>query len=202
MIVNAQTNKEIKIDKLTTDFIKELQSRKIDTICIYENYCVGEGPKTYEPSLHENKPFCIEEFPNDPVYVLWKENGKNYLTKISICFEYSKTTVPTHDFWNIYFSNEKVIKKEEIKPFEYRPQSNNGKLKYMTMVDHSCHQNFRILINKKIIDKNFDDFNLQEKNNHEININYTHNKNLKSKFIIDDLKKVTSGTELEIYSQR
>lgn len=101
------------------------------------------------------------------------------------------------------FSNEKTIKKEEIKPFEYKPPSNNGKLKnIIIMVDHSCHQNFKFLINNKIIEKNFDDFDLQEKNNQETNINYTHNKNLKSKLIIDDLKKVTLETELEIYLKR
>lgn len=103
LIVNGQTNKEVKIGKLTTDFIKDLQARKIDTICVYENYCVGEGIKTYEPSLLQSQAFCMEDFPNNPVYIFWKENGKNYLTKINTCFEYSKTILLTNDFWNIYF---------------------------------------------------------------------------------------------------
>src|ERR1700749_136740 len=93
---NAQTNKAIDIDKLTSDFNKELQSRKIDTICVYENYCIGEGPKTYEASLLNSKNFCMEDFPNNPVYIFWKEKGENYLTKINICFEYSKIIVPTN----------------------------------------------------------------------------------------------------------
>jgi len=202
IIGNAQIKKEVNIDKLTSDFIKNLQSQKIDTICVYENYCIGGGIKTYDPNTIDNKDFCMEDFPNDPVFISWIEKGKTYLTKISICFEYSKTLLPTTNFWNVYFSNQNLINKEEVKQFENKPASNNGKLKHIISVDHSCHQTFKILINGEIIKKHFDSFDLEERNNQEININYAHNKNLKSKFIIDALKEVTSATELKINLKR
>lgn len=75
-IGNAQTNKEIDIDKLTSDFIKDLQSKKIDIICVYENYCVG-CERTYDSSKIYDEETCEDELKHEPAYVFWKEKERH-----------------------------------------------------------------------------------------------------------------------------
>lgn len=177
---NAQTNSKITIESLVSNYVKELQSQKINTICVYESYCVGYE-MTYDEPINGTKETCIDYLTNKPVYVFWKEDGKTFLTKINYCWEFSKIEVLKDDFWTIYFSNKDIINKEQIKKFAY--------------VDHSCHNDFKFLIKNKIIEKHFDDFDLLKEYNSNINTNYNHNINLKSKTIIDILKKITSEAE-------
>ncbi|CAM3470550.1 hypothetical protein [Flavobacterium chungbukense] len=193
---NAQTNQKVSIDELVSDYIKELQNQKIDTMCIYKSYCVG-SIMTYDEPLIGTKETCIDYLTNEPVYVFCKEDGKTFLTKINYCWKFSKIEILKDDLWNLYFSHKVLIDIEEIKPFEYRPPTIDGKkiIRYISDVDHSCHKNFEILINNKKIEKDFDFYKLEEKNNSGININYQHNINLKSKLVIDILEKTTSEAE-------
>ena len=193
LLGNAQNNPEVKInvEDLVSDYLKKLQSRKIDTICVYENYCIG-SIKIYDASQFENKDFCIEDFPNDPVYIFWLEKGRKYLTKISICDEYAESLDDDNIFWHIYFPNNDIIEKEEIKRFQYKTSK---KEVYTIMRNHSCHQNLKFLIDSRIIEKRFDFFNLMKEDDAKVNINYNHNINLKSKQLIDILEKITSKAE-------
>ena len=198
---NAQSNPEVKlnVEDLVSNYIKQLQSRKIDTICVYENYCVG-SIKIYKASLLDSKDFCMEDFPNEPVYIFWIEKGRKYLTKISICAEYAESLDDNNIFWHMYFPNKDIIEKEEIKNFEVIAPGETGETRYTLMVDHSCQNNFKLLINGKIIEKRFDSFDLQKTNgsfsNDQLyNINYEYNVNLKSKLIIDILERITSEAE-------
>lgn len=193
LLGNAQNNPEAKInvEDLVSNYIKQLQSRKIDTICIYEDFCVG-SVKAYDVNLFENMDFCMEDFPNDPVYIFWLDKGRKYLTKISICDEYAGNLDDDNIFWHMYFPNNDIVEKEEIKQFAY---NESGKQIYHLMVDHSCHKNFKLLIGNQIIEKHFDSFNLKKEDDGKININYDHNINLLSKRIIDILSKISSEAE-------
>ncbi|MCP2027602.1 hypothetical protein L1276_002762 [Flavobacterium sp. HSC-32F16] len=190
-IGNAQTNLGINTEDLVSNYIKLLQSRKADTICVYESYCVG-SIKVYDVSPSEVNNFCMEDFPNDPVYIFWIEKGRKYLTKISICAEYNESLDDENIFWHMFFPNKDIIEKEEIKRFAYK--ESNNKI-YHSAVSHSCHQNFKILLGSQIIKKRFDSFNLQKENGSKTNINYDHNINLRSKQVIDILKKTISEAE-------
>ena len=64
------------------------------------------------------------------------------------------------------------------------------------MIDHSHHQNFRIIINNQIVEKRFDDFDLQKSDdNEQININYKHNINLQSKILVDLISNLILSNE-------
>lgn len=193
---NAQTNQKLNINELVSNYIKELQNKKIDTICIYESYCVGYV-MTFDEPLVGSKETCTDYLTNEPIYIFWKEDGKTFLTKINYCWEFSKIEIYQDNFWKIYFSNKKNIEKERVKPFEFETFENSKNVKHLKMVDHSCHRNFKVLIKGETIEKRFDEFALQEKDEYspELNINYEHNINLKSKQIIDILKKTTSEAE-------
>ncbi len=191
---NTQTNKEIDIDKLVSDFIKDLQNQKIDTICVYENYCIG-CREIYDSNLPTNKKLTLED--NYPVYVFWKEKGETYLNKISIDFEFSKMSISKNAFWNIYFTNEKNIKNEVVKNYEYETTENSKKAIHQVTVDHSGHRNFKFIINGRIVEQKITSFDLIKKDEYspKSNMNYDHNIKLKSKLIMDDLEKIVSEAE-------
>jgi hypothetical protein len=195
-IGNTQNIPNDNLDKLVSNFTKELIEKKIDTICIFESYSVG-AEITFDVSKlndREKQELCRDELINQPVFVFWKEKGKTFLTKINNCFEYSEIDVSEDDFWGIYFENINVIEKEKIKNFEYESYKNGKKISSPIFRDHSYHQNFKFVVNNKIIAKYFDDFKLENAtDNFEdkrlYNINYNHNNGLISKKIIDILEK-------------
>ncbi|MBS7254343.1 hypothetical protein [Flavobacterium branchiicola] len=191
---HAQTNPEITIDDLVSNYIQELQSRKIDTICIYENYCIG-CELTYNSSKIYDEETCTDELHQEPAYIFWKEKSKTYFSKINYCYEYSKIILENDTFWQIYFSNKTIIENELVKPFEYITTEKSKKAKYTLAVSNSSFQNLKFITNGNITEKQFDNFDLQKEERNFVNINYKNNINLKSKLIVDILEKTTSGAE-------
>ncbi|MFB9076957.1 hypothetical protein ACFFLS_22905 [Flavobacterium procerum] len=196
---NAQTNNEINIDDLVINYIKELQSRKIDTICVYEDYCIG-CELTYESSKLYDEETCKDELKQQPAYIFWKEKGKTYLTKINTCFEYPGIIISKDNFWEIYFSKITTIKKEVVKSFSYETFENNKKSISILRATHSSYQVFKMINKGKSTIKVFDHFKLRQTcdifpDKLLYNISYQHNINLKSKLIIDLLEKITSEAE-------
>ena len=194
-IGNTQNIPNDNLDKLVSNFTKELIEKKIDTICIYESYSVG-SEITFEISElneREKQELCRDELINQPVFVFWKEKGKTFLNKINSCFEYSAIEILEDELWKIYFENTIAIEKEKVKNFEYESFINGKKISSPIFRDHSYHQNFKFIINNKIVEKYFDNFKLQNetdnfKDKRLYNINYNHNTTLKSKKIIDILE--------------
>jgi len=194
-IGNAQSYSEGKIEQFVSDYIKNLQLNKIDTICVYESYCVGYV-MTFDSSIFDDPEKCTDDQTNSPVYLFWKEKGKTFLSKVNYCYEYSEIMISNDRFWEIYFSNKDIIENEKFKRFEYESEVNSKKKVYILGVDHTSHNNFKFIINNKIIEKRFNNFDLQkDHNSKEININYNNNINLKSKSIIELLKQITSEAE-------
>ncbi|MBE8727088.1 hypothetical protein [Flavobacterium hungaricum] len=99
---NSQTNTKLNIDDLVSNYIKELQSRKIDTISVYESYCVG-CVMTFDSPLNDDAEKCIDDLTNSPVFIFWKEKEKTFLSKANYCYEYSKILIRNDNFWQIYF---------------------------------------------------------------------------------------------------
>ena len=172
--------------------MNELKQKKVDTICVFEDYSIG-SIQVFDKDSENN--YCEFEFENPPTYIFWKQNGKTFLTKKDNCFEYSTTAIDAEKIWKNYFKNEKEIKEEKVKNFQFVEIENGKKTILDIMVDHSHHQNFKFIINGKINEKRFDDFDLQRNNESEININYEHNTNLKSKFLANEISKLILENE-------
>lgn len=184
-IVNSQSISNENLDKLVSNFTQKLLDKNINTICIYESYCVG-CEITFDDT---NQELCIDEAENQPVFIFWEDNGKTFINKINRCYEYLDIEIPNDDFWKIYFKNSKIIEKEKIKNFEFVENKKGKKTTFSISVDHSYHQNFKFIVNNKTISKYFDEFDLSKESNALYNINYTHNNRLISKQIIDTLEK-------------
>ncbi|MFV8268788.1 hypothetical protein ACNQGP_02490 [Flavobacterium sp. GT2N3] len=194
-IGNSQNISNDNLDKLVSNFIKKLVEKKIDTVCIYESYCVGCDITFDFSNLNdkEKQELCRDELINQPVFVFWKEKGKTFITKINNCYEYSEIEGFEDDFWVIYFENINIIEKEKIKNFQYKFYRNGKKTYSSIFRDHSDYQSFKFILNNKIVAKYFDNFKLENATDNfdkkRYNMNYTHNNSLISKKIIDILEK-------------
>lgn len=169
------------------NFLLELKKQKIDTICQFEDYSVGYYRVYTDDELKE---YCKFE----PTYIFWKDKGKTFLTKKDSCFEYSIVEIDADKIWKNYFDNRKSIKIEKIKNFQFVEVKNGKKTILTTMIDHSHHQNFKFILKNEIVEKKFDDFDLEkfdgDGKGKNYNINYEHNINLKSKILIDKIDEL------------
>jgi hypothetical protein len=181
-----------QLDSIVTDFVKEIQSKNIDTICIYKDYCVG---CVY--SIFDEEKRCNYSSIYIPTYILWIKKGKTFLTKKDNCFNYSTIEIDAANLWRLFFRHQKQIKREKVKMFEYIVYENQKKTVYFIMRDHSNHQDFKMIINGDIISMNFDEFDLEKKCDGSVNINYLYNQKLKGKKIIDELNQLTRNIEKE-----
>jgi hypothetical protein len=186
----GQGNSPEHLDTLVTNYVKELQSQNIDTICIYKDYCVG----CVYP-LKDEVDRCACSIIYIPTYIFWINQGKTFLSKKDNCFDYSIIEIDSTSLWKVFFKNKNYIKKEKVKPFEYIVYKNNKKKVYGISIDHSIHRDFEIMINEDSFSMKFDEFDLQKKSDEDVNINYEHNKNLKGKMLVDELKKLTCEIE-------
>ena len=185
----------------TDQFLKELKLKKIDTICTFIDYSVGSIQIF---NKNEEDKYCELDYDNLPTFILWKENGKTFLTKTDNCFKYSTLEINAEKIWQCYFENEKIIKTEKVKSFQFVEIKNGKKRILNSMVDHSHHQKFKIIAKNEIIEKHFDDFDLKKtaQNGNEININYKNNIYLKSKKLIDKISNIVLENENSLTKKR
>ena len=130
-----------EVDLLANKFIITLKAKNIDTVCIYQSYCIG----------------CVYNFKDKdrcnfkglvylPTYILWLDNGKTFMTKKDNCFDYSTIEIQKDGFWNFYFRNQDTIKKETIKEPQFKVIENGQEKIHSSFIDHSHHQNIKIII--------------------------------------------------------
>ncbi len=178
------------LDTLVSDYVKGLRIRNIDTICIYQNYFIGGFEE-----VKNDSDWCNYSYAYIPTYIFWQTGEKTFLSKKDNCFDYSVMEIRSLGFWKIYFANQNTIKKERVKPFQYQYLKNGKTLTAMVSVDHSGHQDFKIFIGNDTTEMTFDSFDLQQRNKGESNLNFEHNKNLKSKQLIDKIHEVVQEIE-------
>ena len=161
-----------QLDSLVKKYTQNLRKSGVDTLCVYEEYCIG--CLFYS---NENKNMCLEKISFLPTYIFWKQHGKTFMTKKDACFEYSVKNISNDVFWYYYLKNRDKIKKEELKAPQYK-EIINGKEKIHSIdVDHSVY--FRIMLNmgKDSVTKDINNFYFTKELgvNGEKNINYDYN---------------------------
>jgi hypothetical protein len=172
--VSAQNSSE-HLDTVVRTFIKSLNSKGIDTVLIYQDYCVG--------CVHSFKPgedICVFKGFFIPTYILWLDNGQTYMTKKDNCFDYSIISIRTDSVWRFLFSNKKSLDTEEIKIPQYIVITNGKEKIYSTFIDHSAHEGIALTVGiDTIINRDLDEYYFSEliASGDQKNINYSHNMN-------------------------
>jgi len=163
---------QYKLDSIVQKYTQNLHTKGIDTFCIYSEYCIG-------CLLHHPKGnnLCLENYSSLPTYIFWKDNGKTFITRKDICFDYSTQIITNDSFWNYFISNKSKIKKEELKLPQYIENINGKKEIQSININHSIYFQITMKINSESVVKKINSFYLTEELGikGEKNINYDYN---------------------------
>ncbi|MFI5161151.1 MAG: hypothetical protein ACHQHN_07730 [Sphingobacteriales bacterium] len=164
---------QIRIDSV----VSKLKKSQIDTICVYQGYCVGcfitwkgIGGKCNYDGFYTT------------AYILWKKVGVSYITLLNSCFNYSTTKVVPNDLWTFCTGNIELIKSEAIKSFSIEQLQDGKKIIVPIKVDHSYHEVVRLIIRNEETTKYLDDYDFEKTNisGNKANVNYEYNINTKT----------------------
>src|SRR4051812_36882232 len=81
--VKCQNTSKEHLDSLVNNFVTELRTKGIDTICIFEDYFTHG-----QAFIGAKSDWCDTKSQYLPVYFLWRQNNKTYLSKKDNCFDF------------------------------------------------------------------------------------------------------------------
>jgi len=187
-------------DRVINDRIKyqlaALRKEGVDTICIYQEYCVG-----CEVRWKNKDDRCNYVGYYISAHIYWKKNGLSYMTAKDNCFDYSTVKIIADSLWR-YFRNINEIRNEVIKPPQYAKTENDTTRIFDSTIDHSFRQNITMIVYEDIVEKNFDEYNFEKTVDvagRHLNINYEYNLNTSSKklqLFLDSLTKELAKRKL------
>ena len=161
-----------QLDSLISTFTTNLKKKKVDTILVYKQFCIG---CLFQPVKDGN--LCLENFASLPTYVFWKEKGKTLATRKDICFDYSVQEIAHDSIWTYYLANQGKIRKEELKEPQYIETVNGKKLTRTVTVDHSIYFHLTIIMAGSSLIKEINSFYFSPflGPDDTVNINYKYN---------------------------
>jgi|ERR1043165_1806769 hypothetical protein len=182
----AQNTSKEHLDSLVNSFVAELRGKGVDTLLTFEDYWTPG-----QAFIGSKSDWCESKSTYVPVYFLWKQNGKTYLSKKDNCFDFSTAEVYATSIWQYYMAHDREIKKEKNKPFQIATIV-NGKTSITTVGDENPgRRNLKLMMGNDSIIKRFDTFQLlaSTKNGSETltNANYQNNISQLSKKLVDML---------------
>src|SRR5690606_4497454 len=136
----AQNTNE-RLDTLVQDFVQQLFEKNIDTVCVYQKFCVG-----YSITWKNEKDKCNFKGLLVSSYIIWLDKGQTFMTKKDNCFDYSTIKFRNEPFWDFYFANKYTIAKEEIKLPQFIEVVKGEKQIMSSSIDHSCHQQIKVFL--------------------------------------------------------
>ena len=161
-----------QLDSIVKKYAQNLRANKIDTLCIYNEYCIG-----CLFQLVSGTNLCTENFSSLPTYIFWKDMGKTFVTRKDRCFDYSTQIITDDTFWHYYFANRNKIKKEELKTPQY-VEMVNGKKETRTLdIDNSIYFRITVQTGNDFVTKDINSFFFTKElgPTGEMNINYEYN---------------------------
>lgn len=138
------------LKRQTDSLASALRGGGVDTICIYEDYCVGcRGSWVADDSPCATKGILI------PTYLFWKKAGRTYRQYLDNC----ETRVPQEiesNFWTYASRFKQQLQAEEIKDFH---TMDDGKPEQVFR-NHGGSFSFDFILGQDTISQYFDDFAL------------------------------------------
>ena len=161
-----------QLDSIVKKYTQNLRTNGIDTLCIYNEYCIG---CLFHPVNGTN--LCTENFSSLPTYIFWKHKGKTFVTRKDICFDYTTQMIAADSFWQYYFTNKDKIKKEELKIPQYIEMVNGKREIRLLDIDHSIYFRITLYTGNESVTKNINSFYFTKElgPTGELNLNYEYN---------------------------
>lgn len=171
------------LDSLVLDFTKKLKRDKISNIIIYKSYS-SESITQVNTTDYD----CSDEFWSNPSYVMWQDRKTTYLTRFDMCHRYTQITIEDHGFWQDFQKNEKQLKAEELKDFEFISEEKDT-LSYVSV--HGAFKEFTYSGRKGRMQKTIALMVLSQTTAQgEKNINYDYNSNSRTMVVIRKLDAI------------
>lgn len=193
----AQNRKAKDLDSICGKFIEKLRIEKIDTISVYETYSTGRA--IILKNSGEEIDDCEYSIVPKTIYLFWKKNGKNFITKKNDCYDFATVEFTEKNIWETFYLNKEKIKTE--KPERFRLSSDG-----FMMIDHSSYREFKFLTNKETVKQYFDLYDFLEKeeytDNPRKNLSYDFNQSLKSKLVMDILAKLAMKYDSKVETKK
>jgi hypothetical protein len=177
-------SQEYKNDSITTEYIGKLSFSGVDTILIYERSCVG-----CEFIVIEENDSCYN-LVGEPwfIYLFWRKNGQDFISKVSNypCYDYDTIKTNLNAIWNMYVTNKLKIRNEPILIPSYLEKGDTVNVD----IDHYSYAHIRVLFGKESIDFEISDYYLSQFVYDNIkNINYSANSETMRKKLMDEVEK-------------
>ena len=141
---------------------------KIDSILNLE---IAELKTSGIKEIGYTKLTCINHGVSSTAYLLWKKKNSTFIQKFKNS-EYDNKSLQKFKpikltdsfFFSFYKMNKEKLNIENVKHFEYKPDSIVGKENYSNRItiSHSCFRHFVIKSGEENFDRQFDYFDLQE----------------------------------------
>ncbi len=153
-------------DSIISFRLNELKSKGID----YSFAMETNGRGCY---IDESKTNC--DYLHSKIYIFWRDKEHNFMQTYNKCGSPIKTIDST--ILDFYFQNRKTILKEEVK--SYLISEKDG-LVVELIIDHSNHLKFYLGPGERYILKEYDAYQLTDRENDKPNQNFERNNSLKS----------------------
>ena len=152
---NAQYQKpllDIQVDSL----IAALHEQGMDTICIYQRYCVG----CRGSYIREDSP-CASKVTLKPTYIFWKSRAKTYAAFRDNCTRAAPVLISKNDFWDYLIKHKDEIKKGEIKAFTVVDKKVDNGEPQSWRRDHGMHYGYVFYMRTDTVSQYIDAFDVQ-----------------------------------------
>jgi len=178
----AQDENELSRHKTVNEFVSELISKKIDTICDYEVFTEKTDAMYTQ-------------------YVFWKENGKTNIKKLELENNYPIIETNAEEIWNYLLQNNDAIKNEDVKTFSIS-ENINGQNQVQTIISQGNHfREFNLYLVGNITKFWTSSFDFQKNERFDRkkfdNVYFEHNNNLKGKLVLDKFEDFLKKLEKE-----
>jgi len=169
MAIHAQHDLAF-VTGLTKEVNDKLKAKGIDTYFNYKKYCAGEIQ-----IFQIRGKTCVTTDTYYEVFVVWNENGVDYMQKIDNCGLYRQVKLSNTMLSDFYTKEYASLKDDVVKP--YRSETYTGKPELRKEVE-PCFHGIEFNKGTQNFDKEFNLFDISN-NSDGANKNYDFNQNLK-----------------------
>lgn len=163
-------NNEAKVETLAQDFYEKLEARGISIYFSTKHYCSG----TNEMFMVNGKR-CFSSGTYVATYVVWNEDGKDFIKKIDNCGLFHSVPLENNIFSEFYNQEMPALVDDEVKPYRSLKYPGEPELRKDTQ---PCFRGFRFKTSSRVVEKAFNLFDISNDSDGD-NKNYVFNQSLK-----------------------
>lgn len=186
-------NDEAYVDDLTNQFTAKLTERGISNYFVAKRYCSG---KIEMFEIGRERKLCTSRGTYYQVYVVWKEEGEEFIKKIDNCGLFYSTELAGAKIYDFYESNQAALLSETIKNYKSASFTGTPELRKNPQ---PCFRSFWFLEEGLLVEKSY---NLYELNDGDgDNLNYEYNSQLKIVALDAMLDEILANSEATMKRQ-